>query len=90
MSDLSELDKHWLVRKATIKKLWILGLLMLALTVVAELRVHMHGEFGLDELFAFNAWYGLGTCAIMVVGAKILGYVLKRPDTYYEGDDHDH
>lgn len=89
MSDASEFDTHWLVRKTTIKKLWIVGILILAGTVAAEFAVHMHGEFGLDELFAFNAWYGLGTCAIMVFGAKILGLILKRPDTYYDAD-HDH
>ena len=83
-SDMSEFEKHWLLRKTTIRKLWFAGAAILALTVAAEFRIHMHGEFGLDELFGFNAWYGLGTCGLMIAGAKILGLVLKRPDNYYD------
>ena len=81
-------NKHWLVRKSTIKGLWIIGSAILAVTVVAEYAINMHGEFGLDELFAFNAWFGLLACAAMIVGAKILGGFLSRPDDYYDsGDD---
>jgi hypothetical protein len=41
-------------------------------------------------VFGFHAWYGLLACAAMILVAKVLGMLLKRPDTYYEegaGDD---
>lgn len=75
---------HWLVRPASIRNLWIVGIAVLAATVLIELVYNMHGYFGADEIFGFNAWYGLLACAAMVVGAKMLGNFLKRPDDYYD------
>lgn len=80
-------DKHWLVRPATIRKLWMVFIAILAAVLAANLVIHVHGAFGIDATFGFNAWYGFGTCVAMVVVAKVLGYVLKRPDTYYEPED---
>ncbi len=77
-------EKHWLVRPATIRKLWIGFIAILAAVLASELVFHVHGAFGIDGTFGFSAWYGFGTCVAMVLVAKVLGYVLKRPDTYYE------
>ena len=81
---MTERQKHWLVRPATIRKLWIGFIAVLALTVVAGFFVHQHESFGIEDTFAFFAWYGFITCVAMVVLAKVLGIFLKRPDTYYE------
>ncbi|QID18971.1 hypothetical protein G3580_15895 [Nitrogeniibacter mangrovi] len=75
---------HWLVRPETIRKLWIAFIAILALTVVAEFFVHGHPHFGIDGWPAFSAWFGFGSCVIMVFGSKLIGMVLKRPDTYYD------
>ncbi len=77
-------QKHWLVRPVTIRWLWIVGLIVLALLVAADLKVHGHPAFGIDGTFGFFAWYGLATCAAMVVGAKLIGVFLKREDSYYD------
>lgn len=77
-------DIHWLCRPATIRKLWVIGILTLIITVLLELLIHPHPKFGIDGWFAFNAWFGFGACATMVVFAKILGVFLKRKDTYYD------
>ncbi|CAA7620720.1 hypothetical protein [Magnetospirillum sp. SS-4] len=77
-------DDHWLVRPATVRRLWIGGIALLAGLVAAGTAVHGHAYFGVDGLFAFNAWYGFGACAAMVVAAKVLGVLLKRKDTYYD------
>lgn len=78
--------KPWLERPRTIRLLWIVFIVALALTVLAELAVDRHGDFGIDGTFGFNAWYGLVTCVAMIVVAKVLGVLLKRRDTYYETD----
>ncbi|MEQ9448288.1 MAG: hypothetical protein RLN70_05180 [Rhodospirillaceae bacterium] len=78
------MEKHWLVRPKTIRLLWIAMYVVLAVTVLLQIVFHVHGEFGVDEAFGFNAWYGLGACALMVVGAKILGTAIKRKDNYYD------
>ena len=78
------MEKHWLVRPKTIRLLWIAMYAVLAATVLLQAIFHVHGKFGIDETCWFNAWYGLGTCALMVVGAKFLGAAIKRKDTYYD------
>lgn len=77
-------EQHWLTRPATIRKLWIGLIAVLALTVIAGLFIDFHDHFGVESSVGFYAWYGFGTCVLMVVGAKLLGKVLKRPDNYYE------
>ncbi len=77
---------HWLVRPKTIRKLWIGGGVALAALVAMETGVQSYGYFGLDGTFAFYAWYGFAVCVAMVVAAKGLGAILKREDTYYDGD----
>ncbi len=77
---------HWLVRPATIRKLWIGGGLALAALVAVEAGVQTYGYFGLDGTFAFYAWYGFAVCVAMIAAAKGLGAFLKREDSYYDGD----
>ncbi len=78
--------KHWLVRPENVRKLWIGFIAVLALTVIAKLFVESHPHFAFEGWFAFNAWYGFLACVAMVVAAKALGVLLKRKDTYYDGD----
>jgi hypothetical protein len=71
-----------------VKKVWwSVGLLVLALSVVAGFVTHMHPHFEIDALPAFNAWFSFLACVVMVGLAKVLGRLLTRQDTYY-GDDH--
>jgi hypothetical protein len=80
-------DRHWLVRPATIRWLWRIGALVLAAVTLLSLTGAIHGRFGMDERFGFYSAYGFLTCALMVVVAKGLGLILKRPDDYYEHDE---
>lgn len=75
---------HWLVRPGTIRKLWIASGALLALTVLLQFAIPLKGKFGVDGWIAFPAVYGFGTCVLMVVFAKLLGFVLKRRDDYYD------
>ena len=74
---------HWLVRPKTIRLLWWIFGTILALTVIAQAFIHVHGYFAVDGWFGFYALFGFLTCVGMVVVAKLLGVVLKRPDDYY-------
>ena len=76
--------KHWLLRPRTIRGLWIGFAAALALLVLADVFIRPKAAFGVDGTFAFYAWYGLLTCLTMVLFAKGLGVVLKRPDTFYD------
>jgi hypothetical protein len=80
------MKQHWLVRPGTIRLLWIIFLLVLALTVLANLFTEAHAWFRIDGSFAFNAWYGFLSCIGMVLVAKLLGRLLHRKDSYYDRD----
>lgn len=85
--DVKEQELHWLVRPATIRWLWRIFGVVLGLTVAAGLFMETHGHFGLDGTFGFQAWYGFFTCVAMVVVAKLLGFLVKRPESYYRDRD---
>ena len=78
------MDDHWLVRDETIRRLWVVFAVILAATVLADLFVEHHPYFGLDGTFGFGAWFGFLACVALIVFAKALGAILKRPDTYYD------
>ncbi|MGE0697561.1 MAG: hypothetical protein AB7O57_00535 [Hyphomicrobiaceae bacterium] len=77
-------DDHWLVRTSTIRLLWAVSLLVLAAVVALDRVVEHHPHFGVDGTFGFGAWYGFAACVVLVLFAKLLGVLLKRPDTYYD------
>jgi uncharacterized membrane protein len=79
-----ETQQHWLVRPKTIRQLWIVFSVVLAATVFAQLFVYIKGYFVVDGWFGFGAVFGLLSCVAMVVVAKFLGVVLKRPEDYYD------
>jgi hypothetical protein len=74
---------HWLVRPTTIRKLWIGFIAVLALVVLAQTGIYIKGYFVVDGWFGFGAVYGFGCCLLMVLAAKLLGAILKRPEDYY-------
>jgi hypothetical protein len=77
-------ETHWLGRPATIRRLWQAFAAILIVSVLAQALVHMHAYFGFDGWFGFNAAFGFASCVGMVLFAKVLGMLLKRPDDYYE------
>ena len=86
---INDEDKHWLYRRSSLPRLWLIQAVILLLALLPEFFVHHHAHFSqqgvkVDATFGFFAWYGFLTCAAMVAGAKILGIFLKRKDTYYD------
>lgn len=76
---------HWLSRPETVRRLWVAFAVVLALSVAIEALVHMHPRFRIEGWFGFHAGYGFLACVGMVLFAKGLGVLLKRPDGYYPG-----
>jgi len=75
---------HWLVRPSSIKKLWILLYVCLGLSLLAEVFISHEAHFNIEASFGFSAWFGLGSCILMVIVAKLLGVFIKRKDNYYK------
>lgn len=86
---MAEDKPHWLDKPRNVKRLWRGFLVVLALTVLAELLVTLHPHFGVEGVFGFHAGFGFIACALMIVVAKALALLLKRPDTYYTQHDDD-
>ncbi len=83
-------DDHWLVRPASIRLLWWIFIAILLLTVAVQFLSGTDGHFGVDGWYGFGAVFGFLACLIMVLVAKGLGFILKRPEDYYgkgDGDD---
>lgn len=78
------MKQHWLYRPGTPRKLWIAGIVILLLTIVAEPFITLHPHFSIESLFSFYALFGFVSCVVMVVFAKLLGFLVKRKDDYYD------
>ena len=88
MNEKHEQD-HWLARPATIKLLWRVFIAVLAALVIAQTAIYVKGYFGVDSWFGFGAVFGFASCLVMVLFAKALGYLLKRPEDYYDPGQND-
>lgn len=82
-------EDHWLVRATTIKRLWWVFGVVLAVSVGLQAVIYVKGYFGVDGWFGFGAAFGFLSCLAMVLLAKALGYVLKRGEDYYDDGGHD-
>lgn len=82
-------QEHWLDNPKNVRKLWHGFLLTLALTVIIGLLLDLHPHFAIERWPGFYAIYGFITCLLMIVVAKGLGLLLKRPDSYYDRDNRD-
>ena len=80
---------HWLARPATIKLLWRVFIAVLAVLVLAQVFIYIKGYFGVDGWFGFGVVFGFLSCLAMVLVAKGLGLFLKRPEDYYDDEEHD-
>jgi hypothetical protein len=85
---IDEKKLHWLVRPSTVRKLWIGSSVVLSLVVLAQTVIYVKGYFGFDAWFGFGAIYGFVSCLLMVLVAKFLGLILKRPQDYYDEPQH--
>ncbi|HJV10232.1 MAG TPA: hypothetical protein VJ690_01895 [Burkholderiales bacterium] len=65
------------------KALWLVAIACLLL-LLAEPLVHKHGDFDAEYWFGFHGWFGFVACVGLVLAAKALRRLLKRPEDYYE------
>ncbi|MEQ8427840.1 MAG: hypothetical protein RLT87_01850 [Gammaproteobacteria bacterium] len=78
------MKQNWFYRKSSIRKLWIGSWVLLALSLIAEFFVKLHPHFKLEEIIAFHAWFGFLACVGMVIVARLLGFLIRRKDDYYD------
>lgn len=74
----------WLDRKENVAKVYYGVWVACGLLLAVEPFVHAHPEFGIDGWFGFYGWYGFFACVGLVLAAKGLRRIVKRPEDYYE------
>ena len=82
-----EKETGYLEKPGTIRKLWIILCIICALTVVLDFffRNEPHEpHFGVDHYYGFYAFLGFVACAVSILVAKVVGFVLKRKEDYYD------
>lgn len=67
--------------------MWQAFIAVLVLTVLAELSIEKQLHFDVEGLFGIHALYGFTACAALILVAKAIGAILKRPDSYYDDLD---
>ena len=72
---------HWLVRPSTIRRLWIAGIGVLMLTLLAEFYIPTKGYFGLDDWPGFGAGFGFLSCLLMVLVLLLILVRETRPSS---------
>ena len=81
---MAEHKRYWLDRPENVTKLyraaWVIGLGLIAL----ELTIERHEALAVAGWFAFYALFGFVACVTLVLTAKALRRLLKRPQDYYE------
>jgi len=77
-------DKHWLTRPRTLRRLRRGFGLVLAAVVMAQVFVPVPGTVPVFGSFGFAAWYGFAVCVAMIVLARLLGWLLTRPEPLSE------
>ena len=76
--------KRWLDHKKNVDKVYWSVWILCALLFAVEPFVHKHGDFAFEIWFGFHGWYGFVACVGLVLAAKVLRILLKRPEDYYE------
>ncbi len=71
-------------RPDTRRWLWRLLWGSCGLTVALQFWEHPHPHFDFDSFFGFNAALGFVACAVLIIVAKGLGFLLKKPEDYYD------
>tara|TARA_Y100000590_G_scaffold428860_1_gene540656 strand:- start:457 stop:696 length:240 start_codon:yes stop_codon:yes gene_type:complete len=78
------MKQNWFYRKYVIKKLRAGSLVILGLVVLIESFIQLHPHFDIERLFGFYAIFGFLSCVGLIIFAKLLGFLIKRKDDYYD------
>jgi hypothetical protein len=82
-------EDNWLVRPSSIRLLWRILWVVLALTVAADFFIKPKPYFSIEGWYGFAAGFGFLACVLMVLVAKALGVFLKRDQDYYREREDD-
>ena len=78
------MKQNWFYKKSSIKKLYISALIILGVVLFVEYFIVLHPHFSIEKIFGFYAVFGFLSCVGLIIFAKLLGFLVKRKDDYYD------
>ena len=82
MEQKQELD--FFSKPQNIRKLWIMLYAVCGILILLGLFIHGHAEFKFAGFFGFYAVLGFVSCAVLILFSKLVGFVLKVKEDYYD------
>ncbi len=76
---------YWLDDRRNVDKVWWALIALCALVFIADAFYEKHPEFGIEYVFGYYGLYGFIACVFLVLMAKALRRILRRPEDYYDG-----
>ena len=76
--------QHLFDKPENIRRLLRLLYLACALLLAADLFIHRHVTHPWESLWGFFALFGFAACVLLVLLARQLRKILKRPEDYYD------
>jgi len=75
----------WFDHPQNIRRLRLGFYIVLVLLVLPDFFIHKHTLFSpIEGVPGFYALFGFIACVAIILISKVLGYVLKRPEDYYD------
>ncbi len=75
----------WFDHPQNIKRLKIVFYILLALLVLPDFFIHKHSLFSsIEAVPGFYALFGFISCVAIILISKLLGFVLKKNEDYYD------
>jgi len=81
---MNETKAYWLDRKENVTKVYWAIWVVCGVLLLIDPLIHKHEAFGFAEWFGFFGFFGFVACVGLVLTAKALRKILKRPEDYYE------
>ncbi len=76
---------NWFDHPQNIKRLKIGFYILLALLVLPDFFMHKHSLFSsIETIPGFYALFGFISCVAIILISKLLGYMLKKNEDYYD------
>jgi len=75
---------YWLDDHRNVDRLVHVFYVVCALLIVIDVFVPKHGPFATEHAFGFYGFFGFVACVALVLIAKQLRRILKRPEDYYD------
>ena len=76
--------EYWLDRPENVRKVYLAVWGVCILLLAVELLLHKHTEVPVEKWFGFHGFFGFVACIGLVLTAKGLRRLVRRPEDYYE------